>query len=210
MIKNSILFSLFFLASLYSMAQSQSEKDKIQQIEIQKQIDRQRKISMKIDSAVRLSEEGLYEAADEKFKNILKIIRSVPSDLTYHFGKNSFFLGKFKQSIDWLNKYIQLKGTSGQYSQDAVDWLAKAETELLKEKELEAKQAQEVLSKDYMIDCGPTGKVVCPICKGSTVVVKKGYFGNNYSTCGFCAKLGYLTCDDYNKLLKGELKPSVN
>ena len=78
------------------MAQSQSEKDKIQQIEIQKQIDRQRKISMKIDSAVRLSEEGLYEAADEKFKNILKIIRSVPSDLTYHFGKNSFFLGKFK------------------------------------------------------------------------------------------------------------------
>lgn len=189
---------------------AQTEKEKIQQIETQKQIDKQRKVTMLIDSAVRLSEEGHYDAADVKFKVALKNIRSVPTDLTFQFGRNSFFLGKYKQSVDWLNKYIQLKGTSGQYSEEAVEWLEKAEAELVKEREIEARQASEVLSKDFTIDCGPAGKVVCTICKGSTVVVKKGYFGDNYSTCGYCHKLGYLTCDEYNHLLKGELKPSVN
>ncbi|HCW07178.1 MAG TPA: hypothetical protein DGG95_07425 [Cytophagales bacterium] len=191
--------------SLLSFAQSQYEKDKIKELELQRQMDRTRKITMKIDSAVRLSDEGHYEEADTKFRIILKSIRSVPSDLTFHFGKNSFLLGKYRQSVDWLNKYIQLKGTQGQYSEEAMEWLSKAETELLKERELEAKRASEVLSGDYYIDCGPTGKVLCPTCKGSAVVVRKNYFGEVYKTCPSCNKLGYLSCDDYNKLLKGKL-----
>ncbi len=199
-----------FIALSTFLTFGQTEKEKIQQLEEQRQIDKQRKYIVRMDSAMRLSDEGDYEAADGKFKSVLKNIRSVPSDLTYYFGKNSFLLGKYKQSVDWLNKYIQLKGTSGQYSQNAIDWLAKAEIELLKEKEREAKQASEVLSKDFTIDCGPTGKVVCTICRGSTVVVKKGYFGDLYSTCNYCHKLGYLTCIEYNQLLKGELKPSSN
>ncbi len=198
------------LVFLFISVTAQTEQEKIKQLEEQRQIDKQRKSTMKLDSAIRLSEEGRYEEADEKFKAVLKTIRSVPSDLTFHFGKNSFFIGKYKQSVDWLNKYIQLKGTTGQFSEQAVEWLAKAEVELLKEKEREAKQASEVLSKDYTIDCGPTGKVVCTVCKGSTVLVKKGYFGDNYSTCGYCHKLGYLTCIEYNQLLKGTLKPEVS
>jgi tetratricopeptide (TPR) repeat protein len=206
----TLLFLTVVLPSFSSLAQREAEKEKIKEIETQKQIDRQRKITMAIDSAVRLSEEGEYEAADEKFKRALKVIRSVPTDLTYHFGRNSFFLGKYRQSVDWLNKYIQLKGTTGQYSNDAVEWLKKAEVELLKEKEEEAKQAQLVLSSDYTIDCGPSGKVVCPVCKGTTVVTKKDYFGTKYSTCGYCKTKGHLDCEDYNKLLKGQLKPTVN
>jgi hypothetical protein len=190
---------------LHAVAQSQAEKDKIKELELQRQMDRTRKIVMQIDSAVRLSDEGHYEAADLKFRNILKSIRSVPSDLTYHFGKNSFFLGKYRQSVDWLNKYIQLKGTQGQYSEQAIEWLSKAEAELLKEREKESKHAVEVLSGNYYIDCGPTGKVVCPTCKGSAVIVKKNYFGDVYKQCPSCHKLGYLTCDEYNKLLKGQL-----
>ena len=106
---------------------AQTEKEKIQQIETQKQMDKQRKLTTKLDSAIRLSEEGQYEQADVKFKAVLKEIRSVPTDLTYHFGKNSFLLGKYKQSVDWLTKYVQLKGTSGQFSEAAVGWLSQAE-----------------------------------------------------------------------------------
>ncbi len=214
LIKSPVLkvkFSLIvFIVLSTLLAFGQTEKEKIQQLEEQRQIDKQRKYIVRMDSAIRLSDEGEYVAADDKFKSVLKNIRSVPSDLTYYFGKNSFFIGKYKQSVDWLNKYIQLKGTSGQYSQNAIDWLAKAEIELLKEKEREAQQASEVLSRDFTIDCGPTGKVVCTICRGSTVVVKKSYFGDLYSTCNYCHKLGYLTCIEYNQLLKGELKPSSN
>ena len=200
-----LLTLILVTASFSVFAQSQAEKDKIRELELQRQMDRTRKITMQIDSAVRLSDEGQYEAADVKFKHILQSIKSVPSDLTYHFGKNSYFLGKYRQSVDWLNKYIQLKGTQGQYSEQAIDWLSKAEGELLKEREKESKHASEVLSGNYYIDCGPTGKVVCPTCKGSAVVVKKNYFGDVYKTCPACHKLGYLTCDEYNKLLKGKL-----
>lgn len=191
--------------SISTLAQSQAEKDKIRELEVQRQMDRTRKMTMRIDSAVRMSEEGHYEEADKKFVSILKTIRSVPSDLTFYFGRNSFLLGKYKQSVDWLNKYIQLKGTQGQFSEQAIEWLGKAETELLKEREKEAQRAAEVLSRDFEIDCGPTGKVICPTCKGSTVVIKRNYFGEVYKTCPSCSKRGYLTCPEYNKLLKGTL-----
>jgi hypothetical protein len=205
-----ILSTIFILIAMSSFAQSEAERLKLQEIEAQKQADRQRQISMRLDSAIRLSESGAYEEADKKFRSILTSIKSVPSDFTFHFGKNSFFLKKYKQSIDWLNKYIQLKGTSGQFSAQAVDWKTKSEAELLKEKKEQMAQTAQVLSQDYNIDCGPSGKAVCPVCNGTTVVIKKDYLGSKYKTCSYCAKQGFLSCEDYNKLLRGELKPALN
>ncbi len=189
---------------------SQTEAEKIRQLEIQRQAERQRAMSMKLDSAVALMNQGEYQLSDEKFLTILKSVKSVPSDITFYFGKNSYFLGKYKQSVDWLNKYIQLKGTSGQFSKETLSLKQKAEVELLKEKDLESKQATQVFAQDYDIDCGPSGKVTCPVCNGSTVIIKKGYISNTYKTCSYCQLKGVLSCEDYNKLLKGELKPSSN
>ena len=202
-------FVAVLLASLHGFGQ-QSEQEKLFDMEAQKVSAKQRLITLQLDSAIVLSDQGAFEKADEKFKLVLKNLKSIPSDFTFHFGKNSFYLGKYKQSIDWLNKYVQLKGTSGQYSEAAVDWLAKAETELLKEQEVQAKQAGEVLSRDYDIDCGASGKVLCPICSGTTVVVKKGYLNETYKTCPYCNRVGFLTCEDYNKLIRGQLKPANN
>jgi hypothetical protein len=160
-----------------------------------------------MDSAVVMMEKGNYTDADTKLLYVLNNIRSVPSELTFHFGKNSFFLEKYKQSVDWLNKYIELKGTNGQYYDEAVALLRKSEAEVLKTRASDVVKAQEVLSKSYDIDCGPSGKVVCPVCDGSTVIIRKAAFGNEYKTCGFCDKHGQLTCEEYNKLLRGELRP---
>ena len=150
---------------------------------------------------------GNYTKADEKFQYVLENVKSVPSDLTFFFGKNSFHLQKYKQSIDWLNKYIQLKGTNGQYSQEAVQWLKKSEAEFVKEKSIASANVGAILSVDYDIDCGPSGKVTCPVCKGDHVVVKKGAFGPEYKTCSYCNEHGMLTCEEYNQLLRGQLKP---
>jgi hypothetical protein len=150
-------------------------------------------------------EQGEHELADKKFRAALDNIKSVPSDLTYFFGKNSYLLGKYKQSVDWLTKYIQLKGTSGQYYTDAVAVLQKAENDLLASRKTETAQIAEVFSRNYDIDCGPTGKVICPVCKGSNVIVKTGVFGNHYKTCPYCDTHGLLTCEEYNKLIRGEL-----
>ncbi|HEY8934162.1 MAG TPA: hypothetical protein VIM65_03045, partial [Cyclobacteriaceae bacterium] len=162
-----------------------------------------------LDSGVLLMDYGKYQLADQKFLYVLNNIRSVPSDLTFYFGKNSLYLGKYKQSIDWLNKYIQLKGSNGQFSNDAVVLLKQAEAEYLKEQSLQIAKTEQVLSNNYDIDCGPSGKVTCPVCKGNHVIIKPGPFGETYKTCPYCSENGTLNCDEYNKLLRGELKKKL-
>lgn len=211
LVRTMLVFGLLQMAMFTcAMAQTEAEKEKIREREIQRQAERQRAVNMKLDSAVALLDHEDYEAADLKFQEVLKLVRSVPSDLTFYFGKNSYYLGKYKQCVDWLNKYIQLKGTTGQFSQEAISIKQKSEAELLKEKEKEAQQVSRILANDYDIDCGPTGKVTCPVCNGTTVIIKKGYISNTYKTCTYCNLKGVLTCEDYNKLLKGELKPASN
>ncbi len=197
-------FTLVFLfaAHFVSAQQTKTEEYLLQQEQIRKTA-----LLRELDSGVFYMDEGRYVVADEKFKYVLENIKSVPSDLVFYFGKNSFQLMKYKQSIDWLNKYIQLKGTNGQFSQEAIQLLKKAEAEFVKEKIVETQKAEEILSINYEIDCGPSGKVICPVCKGEHVIIKPGAFKNEYKTCPYCNEHGILTCEEYNQLVRGELKP---
>jgi hypothetical protein len=197
-----ILAGLVCLMSMPLVAQQTVDEYRLQQEQIRKTA-----LLRTLDSGVVLMDEGKYQLADVKFRYVLDNIRSVPSDLVFYFGKNSFYLERFKQSIDWLNKYIQLKGTTGQYSQDAIAWLKRAEAEFVKEKSKDAVKVGEVLSVDYDIDCGPSGMVVCPVCKGEHVVVRRGPLGNDFRTCTYCNEHGLLTCEQYNRLVRGELNP---
>src|SRR4051812_1930205 len=185
-----------------------AEKEKLRQIEQQREFERTRVVRQQMDSGIYYMDHEEFELADSKFKYALNNMRSIPSDLTFFFGKNSYFLGKYKQSVDWLTKYIQLKGTTGSYSAEAMDWKKKAEAGLVEVHKGETVRALETLSKDYIIDCGPLGKVTCPVCNGSTVIIKKGYMGETYTTCQYCDKHGQLTCDEYNQLIRGQLKAS--
>jgi len=198
--------TLIFILTV-SAVFGQGEKERLAEIAQTRESEKQRLVQITLDSAIMLLGAEEYEAADKKFKYVLKNIKSVPSDLAYYFGENSYHLGLAKQSVDWLNKYIQLKGTTGRFSNDAILYLKKAEAALVVAKSEETKEASEILSRDYDIDCGPTGKVVCPVCSGSTVVVKRTYLGETYKTCAYCNRLGYLTCEEYNMLLRGELTP---
>lgn len=200
-----MLFLLFFTTTFAQEA----EKEKIRMLDQQKEFERNRYVRMQLDSGISLIELEQYELADEKLRFALSNMNSIPSDLTFYFGKNSYYLGKYKQSVDWLNKYLQLKGTTGSFSSEATGWLKKAEEALLVERQAESLKATEILSKDYNIDCGPTGKVTCPVCSGTTVIIKKDYFGETYKTCPYCSKHGYLTCEEYNLLLRGQLKAST-
>lgn len=198
---------LFLFVVITFTVSAQDDRAAAQQLRAEQEQARRAALLRTMDEAVSQMNNGLYAEADEKFLHVLNNIRGVPSDLTFYFGKNSFYLKKFKQSADWLNKYIQLKGTTGQHYAEAVDLLKKAEVEVLNERAREASKVQEVLSQNYDIDCGPTGKVICPVCKGTTVIVKKGAFGNEYKTCNYCDKHGLLTCEEYNQLVRGELRP---
>jgi hypothetical protein len=185
-----------------AFAQDERTQEYLRQQEQRKKAETMRML----DSGVYYMDNAQYTLADEKFRYVLEHVKSVPSDLTFYFGKNSFYLNRFKQSIDWLNKYIQLKGTTGQYHDEAIEYLQKSEAEFVKEKSKEAQRVGEVLSVNYDIDCGPAGKVSCPVCKGDHVIIKKAPLGDEYRTCPYCDDHGMLTCQEYNQLLRGQLK----
>jgi hypothetical protein len=203
---NRTLLLLIVLSAFVSRS-AYAQQQRVDEFRVQQEQMKKAALLREMDSGVYLMDIGKYALADAKFQYVLDNVRSVPSDLTFYFGKNSFQIQKYKQSIDWLTKYIQLKGTNGQFSQEAVDWLKQAEAEYIKEKATASVKASQVLSVNYDIDCGPAGKVTCPVCKGDHVVIKKGAFGDEYKTCQYCDEHGWLTCDEYNRLLRGELKP---
>lgn len=186
--------------------QTYAQRERVDEYKMQQEQFRKTELLRQLDSGVYLMDMEAYQLADVKFRYVLENIKSVPSDLTFYFGKNSYYLKKYKQSIDWLTKYIQLKGTNGQYSEETTSLLKKAEAEYLKEKSNEIQKAGQVLSMNYDIDCGPSGKVICPVCKGNHVLIKKGAFGSEYNTCPYCDEHGLLTCQQYNLLLRGELR----
>jgi hypothetical protein len=194
------------LVSLFCCLNAFAQDEKTREY-LQNEEQRKKAVTMReLDSGVYYMDHGKYKVADQKFRYVLSNVKSVPSDLTFYFGKNSLYLAEYKQSIDWLNKYIQLKGTSGQHSDEAAALLKKAEEGFFAVKQTESKSASEVLSKNYDIDCGASGKVYCPVCKGDHVIIKKGPFGDQYQTCPYCNEHGMLTCEEYNKLLRGQLE----
>jgi hypothetical protein len=159
---------LFFAFSILAFSSIAQDKELAEQYRMQAEQRKRASIMQVLDSAVRYIDEGEYALADVKLLYVLKNLKSVPSDLTFYFGKNSYYLERYKQSIDWLNKYIQLKGPSGQFYEETLTILKKSEEGLLQARAKEAVKAEQVLSTSYDIDCGPSGKVICPVCKGTT------------------------------------------
>ncbi len=201
-----VLAAILILIAVAPLAAQDRDKAKAMEY-LQNQEQARKAATMReYDSAVLFLENGLYDRADVKFRYVLANLKSLPSDLTFHFGKNSYFLKQYQQSIDWLNKYIQLKGTNGQFSREAVEIKEKAEKQFLAEKAVRTQEVEQVFSTNYEIDCGPSGMVTCPVCRGEHVIIRRGTFANEYRTCPYCNEHGLLTCVEYNQLLRGELE----
>lgn len=200
-----IIRLLFIGLYCFILSTAFAQDERVQEFQRQEEQRRRSDMLRQMDSGVFYMDNEQYLLAEQKFKHVLDNVRSVPSDLTFYFGKNSYYLKKYRQSIDWINKYIQLKGTSGQHYEEAVDYMKRSEAELVKGKATDSKKVGEVLSANYDIDCGPSGKVSCPVCKGDHVITRRGVFGDEYKTCPYCNEHGLLSCDEYNKLLRGQL-----
>tara|TARA_B100000161_G_C33478269_1_gene381286 strand:+ start:370 stop:918 length:549 start_codon:yes stop_codon:yes gene_type:complete len=150
-----------------------------------------------------------YFEADSILKEKIKNSDKVSSDLTFLFGKNSFFLNKYKQSINWLNKYLELRGQAGKYSDETIKFLELSNTKLLIETEKDIENVYVQLFSYNYINCTNDRKI-CPICGGSSVMIIENEVSKVYKTCPFSDNKGFLTCDEYNLFLRGELKPKSN
>ena len=162
---------------------------------------------MQMDEGVEYMNNGQFALADDTFKEVLKNVEVVPADLCFYFGKNSYHLENFSQSIDWLNKYIELKGTSGRFFDQAVEYLQLAETEF---KGSDNNRVSELRSnrQQNKLDCDQYPFVVCPVCKGEGVIIQNGALGSSvYKPCQYCDESGKMKCDNYKLYLRGAFNP---
>ncbi|WP_147407358.1 tol-pal system YbgF family protein [Reichenbachiella sp. MSK19-1] len=157
-----------------------------------------------MDKGAEAMYDGNYQTADLLFREALNQLGKLPSEMAYYFGRNSYHLKKYKQAINWLTKYVQLKGTSGQYYDQAVLYLDRANNAYRLIKEQQVQETENQLTTDGYYDC-PSDYVMCPICHGSGVLIKPGNFGSVYQTCPYSGLTGKLTCEQYNQYLMGEL-----
>lgn len=187
-----IIFSLFLAFSGRLLAQTPAEGY----------------LYSKMDEGVELMQQGKYAEAEKEFLFVMRNMESLPSDLAFYFGKNSYHLKKYKQSINWLNKYLQLKGTQGRFYEEAVKYLQVSEDHYLEQSRKQTDQLQSDLAGGEY-DCGGLSKMICPVCKGQGVVITDGPFEKLYKTCPYSNGEPYLTCEDYNRFMKGELQPET-
>ncbi len=165
--------------------------------------------SMRMDKGENLMKQGRYKEAQEEFLFVIANKEVLPANLAYFFGRNSYYLEEYKQSINWLNKYIQLKGTQGSYYKEAVAFLELSEEEFVKQQRVNSENvSNELKNEEY--DCGGLEKMICPVCKGSGVLIKKGPINNIYSTCPYCSGDSYLSCEEYNLFMRGKLEPKID
>jgi tetratricopeptide (TPR) repeat protein len=161
-----------------------------------------------IEEGVRLMDAGEYIEADRKFKMALRNLDILPADICFYFGKNSYFLDQYKQSINWLNKYIELKGTKGQFFEECVEFLDRAEMAYTLEAEKNSEKVMNELTRSNEFDCQGHTHFKCPICAGEGVLLKPGKMNDIlYQTCPYCNGEGFITCDQYKLYLRGELRP---
>ncbi len=153
--------------------------------------------------------EQKYFLADSILKEKILNNNRVSSELTFLFGKNSFFLEKYEQSINWLNKYLELKGESGIFSDESIKFLELSNSKNLIENSKNIENIYVELYSYNYIDCQNNRKV-CPICKGTSVMIIETDVSKIYKTCPFSDNKGFLTCDEYNQFLRGKLKPKTS
>lgn len=182
--------SLLLLFSLSAMAQRPTDTEYLTMM----------------DKAAEMMYSGNHRNADSMFHVVLRNLKVLPAELAFYFGRNSFYLEKNKQAINWLNKYIELKGTKGQYFDESIQLLEVANSKFATERQEDVAEVLAELNRDTRIEC-PTGRMLCPVCNGSGVLIKEGKFEPIYQTCPFSGGDGFLTCDEYNLFLRGELAP---
>lgn len=160
-----------------------------------------------IDTAVVLMDSQKHLEADRYFMTALDRIDVLSADFCFYFGKNSLFLNKYSQSIDWLNKYLELKGSRGQFSKETLALLEKAEEGFRQNRGTTS--SADVNSKFFYlntINCNDDKPIICPVCKGDDVIITTDALGEKfYKECPYSTN-GVLTCREFNLLIQGNLK----
>ena len=160
-----------------------------------------------LSEAIALNAEGKYEEANVKFRKILALNEVIPSTMCYHFAETLYAIGQFQNSKNFITKYFDLTGKSGD------NYAEVKKLEVMVDEQLDAvrnchrcsatgyryfpcttcNQAGEIEETCYF--CQGHGIAPCTKCKGDGVLISANALGgNDYHTCDRCGGDGKETC----------------
>ena len=168
----------------------------------------------KFEKAKLLMDDSLFYKANEVFIDLLTPDEVLPDKVCFYFGKNLFLTGYKDQSRAFLYQYIALRDTSDKYFEETIGLLkilgedmSYYDPEIL-EDTIGLIESSETIKKHNKGDnkgCQPDEVFMCPVCNGTTVLVRRGSFGNSYQTCPYCDENGIMDCETYKIYLSGDL-----
>lgn len=166
-------------------------------------------------SAVAAMERNDYSTANGIFRNLIDSGLPLPEEMPYYFAETLYNIGQYDNSANFLNKYLELSGFTGDHYQGAQELQKKLEGPL---KEIQTCQLCDRKGYRYKVcftcdgnkeieqDCSyckAKGVVGCSRCGGTGMITKKNIFNIvEYFECERCSGKGRLTCPVCNASLK--------
>ena len=157
--------------------------------------------------ALAAMERSDYQTANSIFRNLIDSGQPLPEEMPYFFSETLFHLGQFDNSQNFVNKYLELTGFTGQNYEYAVRLKEK-----LKEHLAQIQDCKLCDRRGYryapcsVCDCNRQIEQACAYCKANGVVgcsrcgasgmLKKVNIFNivEFFECERCAGKGRLSC----------------
>ncbi len=154
---------------------------------------------------------GNYLGADQKFRKILSLNEVVPTEALYFFAYTLDKNNELQSSRNFLDKYLELTGKSGEYYNEAkilTSKLDKKYAEIAACNFCDADGLRLILCPvcegagkidGKCTQCHGFGQTTCNKCLGEGVQITRTSFGeNSYKTCEVCNGTGKETCSRCN------------
>ena len=196
--KPFIITSIFFLLSFVVKSQP-SRTDYV--------------LQEKMKLAISYMSDSNYNAANNAFRNILKTEKVLPKNFSYYFSETLYHLGQYKNSHNFLEKYLAITRKSGDFYKEAehLGLLLSEQFEKIDKCALCNTKGYQFATCSLCLGdkitivnchkCKALGIISCQKCKGEGVFIGTNSMGEKvYQSCDRCGSSGIHTCD----LCKGE------
>lgn len=157
--------------------------------------------------ALAAMERSDYQTANSIFRNLIDSGLPLPEEMPYYFSETLFQLGQYDNSQNFVNKYLELTGFTGQNYESATRLKEKLKAplaqilacELCDRRGYRYENCTTCLGKKQTEHacsyCKAKGVVGCSRCGASGMIKKVNVFNIvNFYECERCAGKGRLTC----------------
>ncbi|MCE7057520.1 molecular chaperone DnaJ [Algoriphagus sp. AGSA1] len=148
-----------------------------------------------------------YKTANSIFRNMIDSGQPLPEEMPYFFAETLFQLEQYDNSSNFLNKYLELNGFTGEYYKAAQELQQRLESPLREILDCQLCDRRGYRFKtcftchgDRQLEqdchyCKGKGVVGCSRCSGSGMITKVNIFKIvEYYECDRCHGKGRLTC----------------